>query len=99
MAKLERLSELLVSEINEFEKGVEKLQEIQQQKFAVDSRQLQQVLKQHQERFEEVSARHIHKMNTLGQKLDKTKAYPVWVLTLVIASFILNGILLYGLLF
>ena len=95
MSKLEELSEMLVSEIEQFEKTVEKLQKIQEQKILIDSRALENMIRQQQENLEKVLFSHKQEMKSLGQKLEKAKAYPVWALTIFVASLILNGILIY----
>ncbi|MCL6217035.1 DUF6730 family protein [Zunongwangia pacifica] len=95
MAKLEQLSELLVSEISQFEKTVEKLEKIQQEKLAIDSNSLEYAIMQQQEKIEKALDSHSREMNSLGHKLEKAKAYPAWALTLFTASLILNGILVY----
>ncbi|MGI0107977.1 DUF6730 family protein [Salinimicrobium sp. WS361] len=95
MTKLEELSEMLVSEIEQFEKTVEKLQKIQEQKILIDSRALENTIWLQQERLEKALSSHNQEMKNLGQTLEKAKAYPVWALTLFVASLILNGILAY----
>ena len=52
MAKLEQLSELLVSEISQFEKMVNKLEKIQQQKIGIDSRSFEESFLQHHKKWE-----------------------------------------------
>ena len=98
MTKLEELSELLVSEIEQFEKTVEKLQKIQDQKILIDSRTLESAIKLQQENLEKVLFSHKQEMKSLGHALEKAKAYPVWALIVFVASLILNGILAYALL-
>ena len=98
MTKLEELTELLVSEIEQFEKTVEKLQKIQEQKIRIDSQALKTTIKLQQENLEKILFTHQQEMKSLGQSLEKAKAYPAWALTLFVASLILNGILSYILL-
>lgn len=95
MTKLEELSELLVSEIEQFERTVENLQKIQEQKIRIDSQQLEKTIRLQQEKLEKVLFAHQQEMKSLGQKLEKAKAYPVWALTIFVASLTLNGILIY----
>lgn len=95
MTKLEELSELLVSEIEQFEKTVEKLQKIQEQKIIIDSRTLESSIRQHQESLEQALFSHKQEMKNLGNKLEKAKAYPVWALILFVTSLVLNAILTY----
>ena len=98
MTKLEELSELLVSEIEQFEKTVEKLQKIQEQKILIDSRALESVIKFQQENLEKMLFSHKQEMKSLGQKLEKAKAYPTWALIVFTASIIINGIMIFILL-
>lgn len=95
MTKLEQLSELLVSEISQFEKTVEKLEKIQKEKIGIDSRDLELLFQQHYEKMEKVLDKNTSEMQDLGAHLKKSKAYPVWALTTFCASLIINGILIY----
>ena len=99
MARLEQLSELLVSEINQFEKTVEKLQKIQEEKIGIDSRAFENLFKEHQISFREILEDHSSEMKDLGENLKKAKAYPYWALTLFTISLIVNAILIYILFF
>ena len=99
MTKIEQLSELLVSEITQFEKSVEKLEKIQQQKLPIDSSVLEAVIMEQQEKIEKSLQSHREEMKSLGSHLEKTKAYPVWALTTFTASIIINGLLIYVLIF
>lgn len=98
MTKLEQLSELLVSEISQFEKTVNTLEKIQQQKIGIDSSAFEQLFKQHLQKLEGNLANHNHAMNSLSNKLKTAKAYPLWALILFTSSLIINGILIYILL-
>lgn len=93
MTKLEELSELLVSEFEQFEKTVEKLQKIQEQNISIDSKALETTIKLQQENLEKAFSSHMQEMKSLGQILEKAKAYPIWALTIFIVSLTLNGIL------
>jgi hypothetical protein len=95
MAKLEEISELLVSEIRDFEEAVKKLEKIQDQKIRIDSRSLEQLFKDHQEMVKEVLVDHSREMKNLGKDLAKAKAFPLWALTTFTISLIVNGILIY----
>lgn len=95
MTKLEQLSELLVSEISQFEKTVEKLEKIQKEKIGIDSRDLELLFKQHYEKMEKVLEKNNLEMKDLEAHLKESKAYPEWALTLFCASLIINGILIY----
>ncbi len=95
MAKLEELSELLVSEIEQFEKTVEKLQKIQEQKIGIDSRMLELLFKDHHENVKDMLEDHSREMKNFGKGLIKSKAYPIWALTTFALSLMVNGILIY----
>jgi len=95
MAKLEELSELLVSEIEQFEKTVDKLQKIQNQKIQMDSQALELLFKDHQQKVKEVLENHTIEMKNLGKSLTSAKAYPIWALTTFTISLTINGILIY----
>lgn len=95
MAKLEELSELLVSEIEQFEKTVEKLHKIQEQKIRIDSRALENTIRLQQENLKKDLYSHKQDMENLNKKLEKAKAYPAWALFIFVVSLILNGIFTY----
>lgn len=94
MTKLEQLSELLVSEIGQLEKSVDKLERIQQQKIGFDSEAFEKVLLQHQEKIAKEFASISIEMQDLKSKLQGAKAYPVWTFAVFVVSIILNGILI-----
>ncbi|MGY5849179.1 DUF6730 family protein [Salegentibacter sp. F14] len=95
MTKLEQLSELLVAEISQFEKTVEKLEKIQQQKIEIDSRAIELLFRKHQAKVEEVLEIHSREIQDLKVHLQNAKAYPAWALILFCGSLIINGILIY----
>ena len=95
MTKLEQLSELLISEISQFEKTVNKLEKIQQQKIGIDSSTVEEILQQHLQKLEGHITYHNNQMNILSHKLNTSKSYPIWALTLFTSSLIINGILIY----
>lgn len=94
MTKLEELSELLVSEIEQFEKTVEKLQKIQEQKIIIDSRALEITIRLQQENLEKALLSHKQEIKSFGKVLEKAKVYlDSWAFILFAVSLILNGIL------
>ena len=95
MAKLEQLSELLVSEISQFEKTVQRLERIQKEKIGIDSTAFEKVLLQHQEKMEKDFNQYSLEMKSLGVKLKEAKAYPVWALTLFTVSLMANVVLIF----
>lgn len=96
MTKLEELSELLVSEIEQFEKTVEKLQKIQEQKITINSSKLESIIREHHENYKIEFASHKRIMETFGRKLERSKAYPLWALITFMISLLINGILIYS---
>jgi ABC-type phosphate transport system auxiliary subunit len=96
MAKLEQLSELLISEISQFEKTVERLEKIQQEKIGIDSAAFEKLLLKHQEKLEKGLSDHSMDMKDLGAKLEEAKAYPIWALIVFVISIVLNGIFIYA---
>ncbi|WP_298247307.1 DUF6730 family protein [uncultured Christiangramia sp.] len=97
MTKLEQLSELLVSEISQFEKTVELLKKIQAENIGVDISGLENLFKQNQMYLDDIVANHIKEMKNLGGNLQKSKTYPLWALILFITSLLTNVILTYTL--
>lgn len=95
MTKLEQLSELLVAEISQFEKTVEKLEKIQQQKIEIDTRATELLFKKHEEKVKDVLEDHSREMLDLKENLQNAKANPAWALILFCSSLIINGILFY----
>lgn len=67
MAKLEELSELLVSEIEQFEKSVEKLQKIQEQKIRIDCQAIETTIRLQQEILEKTNRNYWHNSNRNSQ--------------------------------
>jgi len=71
MAKLEQLSELLVSEISQFEKTVQRLEKIQQEKIGLDSEAFEKLLLEHQEKMKKDLSQYATEMKELGGKLEE----------------------------
>lgn len=99
MTKIEQLSELLVSEIRQFEKSVEKLEKIQQQKLPIDSSSLETAILNYQDKMEQSLLYNQQEMKSLSVSLERAKAYPAWALTTFTLSLMANGILVYILFF
>ena len=95
MAKLEQLSELLVSEIRQFEKTVQRLERIQKEKIGIDTADFEMVLLKHQEKMEKDFNQYSLETKSLGSKLREAKAYPVWALTLFTVSLMTNVVLIF----
>lgn len=95
MAKLEQLSELLVSEISQFEKTVQRLERIQQEKIGLDSEAFEKLLLEHQEKMKKDLSQYASEMKELGGKLEEAKAYPIWALIIFGVSIVLNAIFIF----
>lgn len=98
MTKLEELTAMMVNEIELFEAAVDKMEKIRQQQIRINSTSLEATMRRNQENLEKTLSSHKQEMKNLGYVLAKSKAYPVWALTLFVGSLILNGILIYSLL-
>lgn len=98
MAKLEELSELLVSEIKEFEETVKKLEEIQKRKISIDITELISVLSNQEIQLKKQSSDLQVTYNKLEHLIKQAKIYPKWALIMFIASILLNGLLIFYLL-
>lgn len=100
MTKLEELTALLVNEINDFNKGVEKLEKISEQisaiKIKMDVSEYKSIIEEHQKQM------NIHKEmlerfeSRFNNKINEAKIYPTWaVVVFIIALLIAIGSILY----
>ena len=90
MTKLEELTALLVNEINDFNKGVEKLEKISEQisatKIKMDVSEYKSIIEEHQKQI------NIHKNmmevfeNRFDSKIKNTKIYPTWAVVVFIMA-------------
>ena len=103
MTKLEELTELLVNEINEFNKGVEKLEKINNQisstKISMDLTEYKSIIENHQQKMnEQINAQ--ERFESRFERLLKTaKIYPNWAVIIFIISLLCGfGSLFYFLL-
>ena len=72
MTKLEELSELLVSEIKDFEEAIKKLEEIRKSKIQLDLQNLQKLLTEHKqgiERFTIQNERYLEILETMNKEI------------------------------
>ena len=90
MTKLEELTALLVNEINDFNKGIEKLEKINEQlndaKIKMDLSEYKTMLFSHQKEM----ASHLKAIerfeNRFNNKIDQAKIYPTWAVLVFIVS-------------
>ncbi len=90
MAKLEELSEMLVSEIKDFEKAVKKLEEIRKSKIQLDLQNLSYLITEHRKaiaRGIDVNERFLEKAEKLN---NQTRGYLRKGFILVAMGFFLN---------
>jgi predicted kinase len=91
MTKLEELSELLVSEIKDFEEAVKKLQVIREAKIDLNIGKLKEVLAAHEKAIIDSTNIQRNHINRLQEVIGKAKIYPKWAVMIFIISLILNG--------
>ncbi len=90
MTKLEELTALLVNEINDFNKGVEKLEKISEQisatKIKMDVSEYKSIIEEHQQQMA------IHKdildrfEGRFNAKIEQAKIYPTWAVVVFIVT-------------
>ena len=95
MAKLEEISELLVSEIRDFEETVKKLEEIRKAKIAIDLTELKSIMENHQMELKKQNSAVQETFNKFSNLIKDAKIYPKWALITFMLSFVINGILIY----
>jgi len=94
MAKLEELSELLVSEIRDFEITVKKLEEIQKKKISFDLDEFKSVLAKHESVLINQNLKVQETYNKFASLLKEAKIYPKWAVIVFMVSLTLNLVLI-----
>lgn len=94
MTKLEELTALLVNEINDFNKGVEKLEKISEQinstKIKMDLTEYKSIIQEHQKQMS------IHKNmmegfeNRFNNKIKEAKIYPYWAVVVFVICIVVT---------
>lgn len=92
MAKLEEISELLVSEIRDFEETVKRLEEIQKKKIQLDISELQRTFNKHEKYLSITISNFEKQLKRIEGIFEKANIYPKWVVVIFVISLILNGI-------
>ncbi|QCX37208.1 hypothetical protein FF125_01660 [Aureibaculum algae] len=99
MAKIEEITELLVNEINSFEKSIEQLEKVSDKlhaaKVSIDIRELKALLNIHQREIKAVLNSQERTYNRFENLLENAKVYPNWA----VIVFIIFVILCFGSLF
>ena len=90
MTKLEELSTLLVNEIEDFNKGIEKLETINKEisitKIQMDLTEYKAIIEQHQEKMNEQMSTQEQFEYRFNNKLKQAKIYPNWAVIVFIIS-------------
>ncbi len=94
MAKLEELSELLVSEIKDFEEAVNKLENIQKAKISIDLTELKSVLSKHEMHIKDHHGNVQETYTKFANSLKQARIYPKWAVILFIVSLVLNCLII-----
>ena len=90
MTKLEELSELLVSEIKDFEEAIKKLEEIRKSKIQLDLQNLQKLLTEHKQGIERITIQN-EKYLEISETMNKAiKGYYRKATFLFAASLVIN---------
>ena len=94
MAKLEEISELLVSEIRDFEEAVKRLEKIREAKITLDLTEIKSVLSNHEMGLKNQNSKLQETYNKFSNLLKEAKIYPKWAVILFIISLVLNCIII-----
>jgi hypothetical protein len=94
MAKLEEVSELLVSEIRDFEEAVKRLEKVREEKITLDLTELKWILSNHEMALKNQNSNVQETYNKFANLLKEAKIYPKWAVILFIVSLVLNCIMI-----
>lgn len=92
MTKLEEMTALLVNELNDFNKSVERLEKISKQlestKIKMDVAEYKTIIESHKQQM----ASHVNSMerfeNWFNKKIEDPKIYPTWAVVLFIVCMV-----------
>lgn len=97
MTKLEELTALLVNELNDFNKGVERLEKISNQikdtKIKMDVSEYKDIIEEHQKEMASHLKAMEHFENRFNNKIKEAKIYPTWVVVVFIVCVIVTVVL------
>lgn len=99
MAKIEELTELLITEINNFEKSIQKLETLSEKinatKIGIDITEYKSIIESHQQKM----ASHIQTIERFEQRfenqLKQAKIYPNWAVIVFIMSVLISMLSLF----
>jgi len=90
MTKLEELSTLLVNEIEDFNKGIEKLEAINKEisitKIQMDLKEYKTIIEEHQEKMRQQINTQERFESRFNDKLKQAKIYPNWAVIVFIIA-------------
>ncbi|MHB1105409.1 MAG: DUF6730 family protein [Lutibacter sp.] len=94
MTKLEELTALLVNELNDFNKDIEKLEKISEQlnttKIKMDVAEYKAIIKEHQKEM----ASHLNAIerfeNRFENKIKQAKIYPTWAVVVFMVCIVIT---------
>jgi len=94
MAKIEELTEILVNEIEDFNKGISKLEAISDKinttKVSIDLREYKSIIESHQLKMIEVVDSQERFLNRFESLLKNAKVYPNWAVIVFIISLLIS---------
>ena len=94
MAKLEEISELLVSEIRDFDEAVKRLEEVQKARITIDLTELKSVLSIHEVELKKQNSTVQETYYKFANLMKDAKIYPKWAVILFIISLALNCVII-----
>lgn len=99
MAKLEEITELLVSEIQDFENAVKRLEKVQKAKITIDLSEMKNQFADQRKALENQNSKAEQIYEMIEAMIKEAKIYPNWAVVVFILSLLLNLILIVALLF
>ncbi|GAL82175.1 hypothetical protein JCM19274_73 [Algibacter lectus] len=100
MTKFEELTALLVNEINDFNKSIEKLKKISDQinstKIKMDLTEYKSIIETHKQQMASHKDRLERFENRFDSKIKQAKIYPTWAVIVFIIALIVGVISIYS---
>lgn len=90
MSKIEEITEILVNEIDSFEKGIERLEKVSTKlhsaKISINIKELKSLLENHQNQMRAVLSSQDQIYKRYGKLLENARVYPNWAVIVFIIS-------------
>ena len=94
MSKIEEITEILVNEIDSFEKGLSKLEAINEKlnttKVRIDLKEYKSIIESHQQKIEAAINSQKLFLNQFENQLKNAKIYPNWAVIVFIISILIS---------